>query len=415
MVYIINKDGHPLMPTMRHGKIRRLLKENKAKVTKRCPFTVQLLYDTTNFTQPITLGVDAGSKHIGLSATTTKDVLYQAEAELRTDIVKLLSSRRELRKARRSRKTRYRKPRFNNRSKSNGWLAPSVQHKVDTHIRIVKDAHKILPITNIVVEIAQFDIQKIKNPDITGKEYQHGEQFDFRNVREYVLWRDNYTCQCCKGASGDKKKEVHHIETRMTGGNAPNDFVTLCRTCHKGGHKGTIKWPKFKRGKSYRDAAFMNVVRKFVYKKLKELYPNVSYTYGYITKDLRINNKLEKSHINDALCISGNITAKPNNEYFYIKKVRCHNRQIHKLTINKGNKRKRNQLEYLIKGYRLFDKVEVNGKSGFVFGRRATGYFDIRTLNGEHIHRSASHKKLRLVEKRKNILIERRTAILPTT
>ena len=134
MVYVISIEGQPLMPTKRHGHVRRLLKEGKAKVIKRCPFTIQLLYKTPNITQPITLGVDAGSKTVGLSATTKKEVLFEAELTLRNDIVKLLSTRRELRRARRHRKTRYRKPRFNNRAKPKGWLAPSIQHKINTHI-----------------------------------------------------------------------------------------------------------------------------------------------------------------------------------------------------------------------------------------------------------------------------------------
>lgn len=123
MVYVLNKDGQPLMPTNRHGKVRRLLKTNKAKVIKRCPFTIQLLYDTTNHTQNITLGVDAGSKHIGLSATTEDKVLFEADVELRNDISKLLEARYKFRRSRRNRKTRYRKKRFDNRvsSKHKGW------------------------------------------------------------------------------------------------------------------------------------------------------------------------------------------------------------------------------------------------------------------------------------------------------
>lgn len=131
MVYVLNKDGQPLMPTSRYGKVRHLLKEGKAKVVKRCPFTIQLMYSSTNYTQPITLGVDAGSKHIGLSATTKEKELYASDVELRNDIVDLLSARRELRRSRRNRKLRYRATRFNNRvsTKKEGWLAPSIRQK----------------------------------------------------------------------------------------------------------------------------------------------------------------------------------------------------------------------------------------------------------------------------------------------
>ena len=100
MVYVLNKDGKPLMPTERHGKVRRMLKEGKAKVVRREPFTIQLLYETTNYTQDITLGVDAGSKHIGLSASTEKKELFAADVELRTDIAEKLPARREARRSR---------------------------------------------------------------------------------------------------------------------------------------------------------------------------------------------------------------------------------------------------------------------------------------------------------------------------
>lgn len=305
MVYVLNIDGQPLMPTARHGKARRLLKDKKAKVLKRCPFTIQLLYKTPNATQDITLGVDAGSKHIGFSASTDKKELYAAEVELRNDIVDLLATRRQNRRSRRNRKTRYRKPRFANRKRGDGWLAPSVQNKVDTHLTAVRRIHEILPISKIVVEVASFDIQKIKNPDIEGTEYQQGEQLGCWNVREYVLFRDGHVCQCCKGKSKDKILNVHHIESRKTGGDAPNNLVTLCETCHKGYHEGTVKLPRaIKRGMSFRDAAFMGIMRWAFYNQLKELHPNVSLTYGYLTKNTRIRNGLPKTHCVDARCIS---------------------------------------------------------------------------------------------------------------
>ena len=415
MVYVLNIEGKPLMPC-KEAKARKLLKENKAKIYKKEPFTIQLLFICENQTQDITLGVDAGSKHIGLSATTKEKELYAADIELRNDIVDLLSTRRQNRRTRRNR-LRYRKPRFNNRvhSKKNGWLAPSVKQKIQTHFKVVEDIHKLLPITKIVVETASFDIQKIKNPEIHNEEYQQGEQLEFWNVREYVLFRDNHTCQCCKGKSKDKVLNVHHIESRKTGGNAPNNLITLCETCHKGYHNGTVELPKtIKRGMSFKDATFMGIMRWSFYNRLKEIYPNVFMTYGYITKNIRIKNNLPKDHYIDARCISGNPNAEPLGYYFYQKKVRCHNRQIHKANILKGGKKKLNQASYLVKGFRLFDKVEFEGQICFIFARRSSGYFDIRKLNGEVIHRSASWKKLKLLETRKSLLMERR-ALPPIT
>ena len=183
MVYVLSQNGQPLMPTENHAKVRVFLKQGKAKVVQRCPFTIQLLYESTTHTQKINLGIDAGSKTIGISATTDSKVLYEAEVVLRNDIVELLSGRRALRRSRRNRKTRYRKPRFDNRKKPDGWLAPSIRQKIETHVTVVENITKILPMTKIIVETASFDIQKIKNPEIEGAEYQHGEQLDFWNVR----------------------------------------------------------------------------------------------------------------------------------------------------------------------------------------------------------------------------------------
>ena len=397
------------MPTENHAKVRILLKNKKAKVIKKCPFTIQLAYDSTNYTQDITLGVDAGSKYIGLSATTKSKVLFESDVELRNDIVNLLSVRRQNRRTRRNRKTRYRKPRFNNRRRKEGWLAPSVQNKVDSHLTVIRKVHEILPITKVIVEVASFDIQKIKNPMISGTEYQQGEQLDFWNVREYVLFRDGHICQCCKGKSKDKILNVHHIESRHTGGDAPNNLITLCETCHTGYHKGIVKLPKtIRRGMSFKDAAFMGIMRWAFYNKLKEIYPNVNLTYGYITKNTRIKNSLPKEHYIDARCISGNVEAIASGTVYYQKKVRCHNRQIHKSTILKGGIRKRNQAPYDVMGFRLFDKVKWKGQNCFIFGRRSTGRMDLRLLDGTKINASVGYKNLKIIEMRKNYLIEQR-------
>lgn len=409
MVYVINKEGQALMPTERFGKVRRLLKNGFAHVVCRIPFTIQLDYETTNFVQPISLGVDAGSKYIGISATTSEKELYAADVELRNDIVEKLSTRREQRRTRRYR-LRYRKSRFNNRvsSKRKGWLAPSIENKIQTHLTVIEKIHKFLPITNIVVETASFDIQKIKNPSISSKEYQQGEQFDFFNVREYVLFRDKHTCQYCKGKSKDNVLNVHHIESRKTGGNAPNNLITLCETCHKKYHKGEIQL-KIKRGKTFRDAAFMGIMRWTFYDRLKSMYPNVSMTFGYITKNTRILNNLPKEHYVDARCISGNPQAKPLEYYFYQKKVRCQNRQIHKAKILKGGRKKLNQAPFLVKGYRLFDLVEYQKELYYIFGRRSSGFFDIRRLDGTKINNgSVSCKHVRLIDARKTLIIEKR-------
>lgn len=408
MVYVLNINNSPLMPCS-EAKARKLLKGHKAEIAKRSPFTIRLLFECENQVQDVTLGVKAGSRHVGLSAATQAKELYAADVELRDDIVNLISTRRELRRSRRGRKTRYRKARFNNRRKPEGWLAPSTRQKIQSHLQVVENVHKILPVNKIIVEAAAFDIQKIKNPMVNGKEYQQGEQLGFWNVREYILSRDGHTCQCCKGKSKDKILNVHHIESRKTGGDAPNNLVTLCKTCHDRYHKGEISLPKtIRRGMPFKDAAFMTTMRWSFYGELNKKYPDVSMTYGYITKHTRITHSLPKNPYTDARCITGNPGAAPLGYYFYQKKVRCHNRQIHRQKFQKGGVRKRNQAPYTVNGFRLFDKVEYGGIECFIFARRLSGGFSIRKLDGEVIRQSASYRKLRLLETRKPFLTERR-------
>ena len=410
LVYVLNKNKKPLMPC-KPQKARKLLNQGAAKVIRTEPFTIQLICGSSGYKQNITLGVDAGSKHIGISASTENKELYAADVELRNDIVELLATRRASRRSRRNRKTRYRKPRFENRKKPNGWLAPSVQAKIDTHLKVVQDIHQILPITKIIVETASFDIQKVQNPDIQGIEYQQGNQLGFWNVREYVLFRDGHTCQCCKGKSKDKRLNVHHIESRKTGGNAPNNLITLCKTCHDGYHEGTVKLPKtIKRGMSFRDAIFMGIMRWYFYSRLKKMYPNVNLTYGYITKNTRIQNNLPKEHYIDALCIAGHPKAAQLDCYYYQKQVRRNNRQIHKANILKGNRRKLNQAPKYVKGFQLFDKVKYKGDSYYIFGRRSNGCFDIRKLDGTKVNKgSINCKYLRKLKSRNTMLTERRS------
>ena len=414
MVYVLNKQGKPIMPC-KEAKARKLLKQNKAKIAKHEPFTVQLLFDCENQTQEVNLGIDAGSKHIGVSVTTEKQVLYEADVELRNDIVDKLSSRSEARKTRRNR-LRYRPARFNNRvkSKHKGWLAPSIEQKINAHIQVIKHLYEILPITKLIVETAQFDIQKINNPEISGEEYQQGEQLGFWNVREYVLFRDNHECQCCHGKSKDNILNVHHIESRRTGGNAPSNLITLCEACHKAYHKGEIKL-NLKRGKNYRDAAFMGIMRKTLLSRLRAIYPNVCETYGYITKNVRIENSLPKEHYIDARCISGNPKANPLDYYIYQKCVRRQNRQIHKNKILKDNKKKNNQAPRYVFGFKLFDLVKCGKQNYYIFGRRTRGDFDIRNLNGEKVNKgSISYKKLKRIRRNSTKLTERRRQLLRT-
>ena len=429
MVYVLSKDGTPLMPTKRHGKVRHLLDNGKAKVVRRTPFTIQLTYDIEHpRTQPIILGVDAGSKTIGLSASTEQEELFAAEVTPRNDVVNNLSTRREFRIARRNRKTRYRQPRFNNRvhSKHKGWLAPSVEVKIQEHMTVIKRICAILPISRVVVETAEFDLQLLKaieegRPVPEGEDYQKGEMLGYYNVRQYVFWRDGYTCQCCGAHGKGVKLHAHHMESRKVGGNAPDVFATLCDDCHEKLHKGLLSeelMAKFKRRRraSTRDTAFMGIMRKTLMQRLRtELNIPVWSTHGYVTKYTRKEVLvLPKSHINDALAIAQGrsgfnrtaVHSLPRVERAYTNKpVRNHNRQLHKATILKGGIRKSNQAAKYVRGFRLFDKVRYDGKECFVWGRRTSGSFLLRTIAGAKVKDGVEQKHLTLLERSSNYLI----------
>ena len=417
-VYVLNRHGEPLMPCSPR-KARLLLKEGKAKVKRRTPFTIQLLYGSSGYRQPVTLGVDAGSKTIGLSASTEGKELFAAECTPRNDVVGLMSDRRAYRRARRNRNTRYREARFENRvhSKHKGWLAPSVEVKIREHITAIRRVCGLLPITTIVVETAEFDLQRLKameegKPLPVGTDYQLGEMYDAYNARQYVLHRDGYACRCC-GAHPTAKKpvklHVHHIESRQTGGNAPNNLVTLCMHCHTLLHAGRINLPDVRRKKPYRDATFMGVMRKTLMQRLRAEHSiPARETQGYITKYRREKHNMAKSHLNDARCIAGHPTAEPCREVYLIRPVRHHNRQTHKATILKGGIRKANQAPRYVKGFRLYDKVLYEGQECFVWGRRTSGSFLLRRLDGTKVKDGASHKNLTLLERSTNYLFERR-------
>ena len=416
MVYVLNKYGKPLMPTARYGRVRRLLGKGLAVVVDYRPFTIQLNYDTPNGVQEVSLGVDAGTKHVGFSATTKKKVLFEAELLLRSDIVEKISTRRELRLARRNRKTRYRKSRFMNRirAKKPGWIAPSIRQKVDSHIYWISRICKILPISKITVETAPFDTQLLKAQEQgllipQGTDYQKGEQLGFSNVREYVLCRDGHKCQCCKGKSKDRKLRVHHIESRKSGGNAPNNLITLCSECHAKYHMGEIALPKtVRRGTSLRDAAVMGIMRKALYVKLtKEIDGEIPCfeTFGYITKSTRSRHGLPKEHVIDARCISGNPTAHSTGNYYIIRKLRANNRQLHRATILKGGTRKNNQAPYEVNGFRLYDSVRFNGLSYFIKARRQRGEFSLCDIYGHLLTDSARYNKISLLNHNKSNLL----------
>ena len=418
MVYVQDREGRPLMPTARCGWVAYALKHGEANVVRGDTFTIRLLRDSTRYLQEVTLGVDVGSKHIGLSASTKEQQLYTAQVELRTDVTGLLTARREFRRGRRGRKHNwYRPPRVDNRKKENGELPPSIRHKADSHIRVINNVLKILPIVRINIEIGKFDSQKIQNPSISGDQYQKCKLAGWENLKAYAKWRDGYKCRVCgKSHRTDPTVhlEVHHIRRRADGGtDTPENVVTLCHECHERHHKKAVVL-KFKRPPVHMNEAHMNAMRKYLVDRLlhtpmRRIVVNV--LYGYETSMARREHNVDKSHISDAFCIAGNFEAKENYNNVYLHRfVRRHNRCLHKSTILKGGYRKANQAPKYVFGYRLNDVVRYKGKNWFVHGRRVRGCFvltDLRMTEKAEVPNS----RIRLVRNSGTVLTERRTAI----
>lgn len=327
MVYVLNCKGQPAMPCS-EGKARRLLKQGKAKIVTISPFTIRLTECYGTAKQQTTIGIDAGYQTIGFSVICEQKELLCGELQMLEDMSERLKERRMYRRTRRNR-LRYRKPRFDNRKKQKGWLAPSIEHKYQAHIKIIEFIQSILAAKQTIVEVASFDIQKIKNPEIESKEYQNGEQKDFYNLREYLLHRDHHQCQNphCKNRAKQPILQIHHLGYwRKDRSDRPGNLITLCNRCHTSKNhkeKGFLYgWkPKVK---TFRDATFMTSVRWKMVENLK-----ASITYGYITKRRRKKLNLAKSHANDAFVIAGG-TKQIRSHPLSLKQIRRNNRSLQK-------------------------------------------------------------------------------------
>lgn len=300
MVYVLNRYGEALMPCSPR-KARVLLKNGKAVVVNHVPYTIGLVYGSSKYKQPITLGIDSGYTYIGFSAITETKELIGGELTLLKGMSERLTKRRMYRRIRRSR-LRYRKPGFLKTTNGPGWLAPSIRHKLDSHVRFIEKIQKLLPITRTVIEVANFDIQKIKNPEIKGKDYQNGEQKGFSDLREYILHRDGHKCQNpnCKGKC--IILENHHIGYwKGDHSNRPGNLITLGTFCHtpKDHQKSGYLYGWKPKLKSFRAETFMSTVRWKLIDRLQ-----CEHTYGFQTKSKRRLLNLEKSHHNDAFVIA---------------------------------------------------------------------------------------------------------------
>ncbi|MDM5190474.1 RNA-guided endonuclease IscB [Bacillus sp. DX4.1] len=383
-VFVKNLRGEPLMPCSTR-KARLLLKQGKAKIMGYTPFTIQLQYATGEIVQPVTIGFDSGAKYVGIAITTEEKVLVKGTIELRQDVKENLTLRATLRRSRRQRKTRYRKARFLNRKKKDGWLPPSIQSRTDNIIHWIETFKSLLPSPKVIVEVGKFDVQKLKNPDIQGKAYQQGDAFGFWNTRYYVFARDHYTCQICKKKGGIL--HTHHIIERRNGGSDMADnLMTVHEDCHEKFHQGKIKYV-FKKPKQYKETAFMNILRLQIMKRL-----DCEITYGSYTTPKRKELDLSKTHYNDAIAITN---PKQLREYqqsgeFRIKQFRKKKRSLHEATARKGRKTKNrtakrnNKNTPYVGTMYLGDKVKAFGQIGFVTGFTGKMVY-VQDLDGHYI------------------------------
>ena len=320
MVYVISVEGIPLMPC-KPAKARKLLRDKKASVAKRYPFTIQLSFECENKTQEVVLSMDSGFREIGLSVITTKMELVSATLILDNKTSKRLTERTMYRRGRRS-KLWYRKPRFLNRKRKEGSLSPSIQRRYDAHLRLINIYSSVLPVTKNVIETANFDIQKINNPDIQGRDYQQGDMYGYQNIRSYLMAREKGVCQVC-GNKFDKgsPSHIHHVMERSKGGSdTPKNLAILHEKCHIKLHK---KGVKLHPPRALKAETFMSIIHKKFYQDV----PFLEITYGYITFVDRIKLGLEKTHYNDAF-VAGGGTEQERVTPIEIKQKRRNNRSL---------------------------------------------------------------------------------------
>ena len=380
LVYVLDINGHPLMPTKRFGKVRRMLRDGQAKVISREPFTIKLLYETkTHEVQECILGVDTGSKYIGAAVVSKGKVLYASEVKIKDDIKSKMDRRRAYRQNRRYRKIRYRKARFLNRGNSikKDRYNPTLRSKFDSHVREIEFIKSILPISKLIFEVGQFDTHKLKNPNVRKWGYQKGTNYGFANSREHALCRDKYTCQVCKAKN--TRLEVHHIKYRSQGGTDDLDnLITLCEECHKKVHAGKITINKKpKKLLDFKDATIMSILRSMLLKQ----YPEAIETFGYVTKANREQSNLNKEHFIDACVVASG------GEDFILPKEVFIKRHVTRGDYKSTRGARSEQLipHYKILGFRKWDKVLYMGQKYFIKSRRSVGSCTLEDIYGNKI------------------------------
>jgi len=321
-VFVLSIKGTPLMPT-KCSRARKMLISGKARVVKRFPFTIQLNFECENVVQEISLGVDTGFGNIGFSAITEKEELICGTLILDGRTKERLDEKRMYRRNRRN-KLWYRESRWSNRVRKEGWLPPSTERRYQTHLTIMKQLKKLLPISNITLEVAKFDIAKIENPLIEGQDYQQGTLYDYQNMKSYLMSREKGKCQFCGEDFKGQPSHIHHIKSKREGGNdRPDNLALLHKKCHEEMHAKHLEYKLKSNSEDYKQTTFMNIINK----RFKQDIPELKITYGNITFVDRNNLGLEKTHYNDAFVISGG-TQQSRTKAIKIKQVHRNNRVL---------------------------------------------------------------------------------------
>lgn len=314
-ILVLDTNKQPLYP-IHPAQARQLLRNKQAAIFRRFPFTIILKKACPDIeTSPLRLKIDPGAKFTGMALVndSTGEVVFAAELKHRGFAIRdALTSRRQLRRGRRARKTRYRKPRFLNRTRPEGWLAPSLQSRIENIKTWVKKLSKFAPIESISQELVRFDMQLMSNPDIQGKEYQQGTLVGYE-TREYLLEKWNRECAYC--GVKDVPFQVEHIHPRAKGGsNSITNLTLSCEKCNT--KKGTKDIKEFLKKDTSRlekilkqakrplaDAAAVNTTRFALLEVLKATGLPVETGSGGLTKFNRSQQKLEKTHWLDAACV----------------------------------------------------------------------------------------------------------------
>jgi 5-methylcytosine-specific restriction endonuclease McrA len=405
-VFVLDKNKKPLDPT-HPARARRLLRAGRASVFKRYPFTI-ILHDREVENSAISecrLKLDPGAKTTGLAILQGNVVIWAAELTHRGFAIRdALTARRQLRRSRRNRKTRYRAARFNNRRRSKGWLPPSLMSRVHNILTWVKRLSKLCPITDISQELVRFDTQKMQNAEISGVEYQQGELAGYE-VREYLLEKFNRQCAYCNAS--DTRLEIDHVYPRSRGGSdRVSNLVLACHSCNQAkgnqdikdflsGKPDLLKRVLAKIKKPLADTAAVNATRWMLFEQLKTTGLPVETGTGGQTKFNRTRLDLPKTHWTDAVAV-GDSTPKQIvmkvTEPLLIKATGYGHRRMSNINkfgfpqVNKKGELAIRSRVKVVRGFQTGDMVRAvvpSGKNvGTHVGRvtvRATGQFDIST------------------------------------